>query len=119
MDDDDDLEVISAEAEVVAVVSGPGELTRSVRTEEGALLALRTAAVAATGFLAGAATVASLRRAGVGRRACEPGTNAGQSRRNRNRSSTIRHARVSGYAACNPARRLRLTSASPIAPGTA
>ncbi len=71
MDDDDDVEVISAEAELVAVVPGPGELTGTVHTDQGALPALRTAAVAATGFLAGAATVALLRRAGAGRHMAE------------------------------------------------
>lgn len=71
MDHDDDLEPAGIEAELVELTPVTGELTVTTRAVPGALPSLRTAAVAASGFIAGAATVALLRRVGAGRRAVE------------------------------------------------
>ncbi len=62
MDDEDDVEEISVEAEMVEVVPVPRELSLVERAEPAALPVIQAAAMAATGFVAGAATAALLRR---------------------------------------------------------
>ncbi len=71
MDDDDDVEVISVEAEMVELVPSARELSPVQRAEPAALPVIQAAAVAATGFVAGAATVVLLRRHGLRKRARE------------------------------------------------
>ena len=77
MDDDDEVEVevevevISVEAEVVEVDPAARALTRTERAEPVALPVMQAAALAATGFVAGAATVVLLRRHGLRKRARE------------------------------------------------
>jgi 2-methylaconitate cis-trans-isomerase PrpF len=73
MDDDDEVEVevISVEAEMVELVPSVRELSPVQRAEPAALPVIQAAAVAATGFVAGAVTVVLLRRHGLTRRARE------------------------------------------------
>jgi hypothetical protein len=63
-DDHDERELISVEAELVEVVPSTRELTEPERPRPPALPMIQAAAVAATGFVAGAAAVALLRRHG-------------------------------------------------------
>lgn len=72
MDDDEvEVEVISVEAEMVDLEPTARALSRVERAEPAALPVMQAAAVAATGFVAGAATVVLLRRRGLRRRARE------------------------------------------------
>ncbi len=69
MDDEDDVEEISVEAEMVELVPVARELSLVERPEPAALPVIQAAAVAATGFVAGAATAGLLRRHVARRRA--------------------------------------------------